>query len=66
MSQDFDHLPNEKWTKAGSLLVDFSSFENGFRTHLERERYRKEILDYIKYRESLVKWPSMNEEIKRG
>jgi hypothetical protein len=66
MSQDFDNLPNEKWKKTGSLLVDFSSLENGFRTHLERERYRKEILEYIQYRESLLRWPSMNEEIKRG
>ena len=64
MSQDFDHLPNEKWTKAGSLLVDLSSFENRFRIHLERERYRKEIWDYIQYRESLLKWPSMNEKDK--
>ena len=64
MSWDFDHPPNEKWTKAGSLLVDLSSFENRFRIHLERERYRKEIWDYIQYRESLLKWPSMNEKDK--
>ena len=64
MSQDFDHLPNEKWTKAGSLMIDLGSFENGFRVHLERERYRKEIWDYIQYREGLLKWPPMNEKGK--
>jgi len=66
MSQNFSHLPDEKWEKAGSLLVDFSSFESGFRTHLERERYRKEILEYIQYRESLLKWPSINEKVEDG
>jgi len=30
------------------------------------KRYRQEIWDYIEYRESLIKWPSMNEHIKGG
>ena len=30
------------------------------------KRYRKEIWDYIEYREGLVKWPLMNEQIKGG
>jgi hypothetical protein len=30
------------------------------------KRYRQEIWDYIEYREGLVKWPSMNEQIKGG
>lgn len=30
------------------------------------KRYRREIWDYLQYRESLVKWPSMNEQIKGG
>jgi len=57
---------NDKWTKAGSLLLDFSSFGSGFHVRLEREKYRKEIWDYLQYRESLLKWPSTDEEIKRG
>jgi hypothetical protein len=30
----------------------------------EIERYRRDIWDYIQYRESLVAWPSMNEKMK--
>ncbi|MBM4278514.1 MAG: hypothetical protein FJ130_11650 [Deltaproteobacteria bacterium] len=30
------------------------------------KRCRQEIWDYIEYRESLVKWPPMNEQIRGG
>jgi hypothetical protein len=65
MDDNFIDRTDEKWTKAGGLLVDLSSFESGFHLHPERVKYRKEILEYIQYRESLLKWPAMNEEIKR-
>jgi hypothetical protein len=32
----------------------------------EEKRYRKEIWDYIQYRESLARWPLMKEKIKMG
>ncbi|MDI6762460.1 MAG: hypothetical protein QME83_05435 [Thermodesulfobacteriota bacterium] len=51
------------WAISDKLLVDLSSMKDGF---LEMNRYRQEIWDYIKYREGLVKWPSMNEQIKGG
>jgi hypothetical protein len=57
---------NDKWTRAGSLLLHRSSFESGFHVRLEREKYRKEIWDYLQYRESLLRWPSTNNEMKRG
>ena len=44
-------------------MVDLPSMEKGL---LEKKRYRQEIWDYIEYREGLVKWPSMNEQIKGG
>ncbi len=57
---------DEKWTKAGNLLVDLPGFKSGFHLRLEREKYRKEIWDYIQYRESLLKWPPVNEKGKDG
>jgi len=57
---------HHKWTKAGSLLLDFSSFGSGFHVRLEREKYRKEIWDYLQYRESLLRWPSTNEKSNDG
>ncbi len=47
--------PGEKWTRAGNLIVDLCSLEKGFR---EMEKYRQEIWEYVKYRESLILWPS--------
>jgi hypothetical protein len=44
-------------------MIDVSSLENDF---LETVRRRQEIWDYIEYRESLVKWPCINEKIKMG
>ena len=57
---------DEKWKKADNLLVDLPSFESGFHVRLEREKYRKEIWDYLQYRESLLKWPSTNEKGNDG
>ena len=54
---------NPKLARSGNLLVDLASMENGF---FEVKRYRQEIWVYIEYRESLIKWPSMNEQIKGG
>ena len=51
----------EQWIKADGLMIDLPSMGKGFR---EMKRYRREIWDYIQYRESLVTWPSMNEKIK--
>jgi len=48
---------NGQWIKSGSLILDLSSLEKGFQ---QEERSRKEIWDYIQYRESLLKWPSTN------
>jgi len=55
---------NKKLIKSGDLIVDLSSFENGF--HKEQKKYRQEIWDYVQYRESLVRWPLMNEKISMG
>jgi hypothetical protein len=52
---------NEHWIKAGSLTIDLPSMGKGFQ---EPERYRQDIWDYIQYRESLVKWPMTNEEMR--
>jgi hypothetical protein len=52
---------NQEWIKAGSILVDLSSMEKSF---LETVKRRQEIWDYIQYRESLVRWPLMNEKMK--
>jgi hypothetical protein len=54
---------NERWTKANHLFIDLSSMEDGF---LQTKKYRQEIWDYVLYRESLVKWPSVNEKIRMG
>jgi hypothetical protein len=47
---------NQKLIKSRDLIIDLPSMEKGF---LEIERYRQEIWDYIQYRESLLKWPSI-------
>jgi hypothetical protein len=57
MNHDFVQFINGRWIKVGDLIVDLSSFEKGFQ---KEERSRKEIWDYIQYRESLLKWPSSN------
>jgi hypothetical protein len=53
----------EQWIKADGLMIDLPSMGKGFR---EMKRYRREIWDYIQYRESLVKWPSMNEAARKS
>jgi hypothetical protein len=53
----FVQFINGRWIKVGDLIVDLSSLEKGFQ---KEERSRKEIWDYIQYRESLLKWPSSN------
>lgn len=62
MDYDLVNQTNERWIKAGRLLLDVSSMENGF---LKMKRYWQEIWDYIQYRESLLKWPLVNEEGKK-
>jgi len=64
MDKDLLNQPHQKWLKSGDLIVDLSSFQNGFQK--EEKRYRQEIWDYIQYRESLVRWPLLNEQIKMG
>jgi hypothetical protein len=64
MDKDLLKQIDQKWVKSGDLIVDLSSFQNGFQK--EGKRYRQEIWDYIQYRESLVRWPLMNEKIKTG
>jgi len=64
MDEDLLNQTNKKWIKSGDLMVDLSSFQNGFQK--EEKRYRQEIWDYIQYRESLARWPLMNEKIKMG
>ena len=64
MGKDLLNQTNKKWIKSGDLMVDLSSFQNGFQK--EEKRYRQEIWDYIQYREGLVRWPLMNEKIKMG
>jgi hypothetical protein len=49
--------------KVGDLIVELSSLEKGFQ---REERNRKEIWDYIQYRESLLKWPSNKEEARKN
>ncbi len=63
MDKDLNCQNAKNWAMAGNLLVDLTSMEKGF---LEVKRYRQEIWEYIEYREGLVKWPSMNEQIKGG
>ena len=57
MKHDINDLNNKQLIKVGDLIVDLSSLEKGFQ---KEERSRKEIWDYIQYRESLLKWPSNN------
>jgi len=64
MDGDLLNQIDEKWIKSGDILVDLSSLQNGFQK--EAIRYRQEIWDYIQYRESLVRWPLVNEKIKRS
>ena len=64
MDKDLLNQTDQKWTKSGDLIVDLSSFENGFQK--EEKRYRQEIWEYVQYRESLMRWPLMNEKIKMG
>jgi hypothetical protein len=54
---------NPKLIRSGSFIVDLSSIEVGL---LEKKRYRQEVWEYIEYRESLVKWPQLNEQIRGG
>lgn len=63
MNDDIDYPIHERWVNTGSLIVDLSSMEKGFR---EEERGRQEIWDYIQYRESLLTWPSKNEKMRKG
>ena len=53
----------DQWIKADGLMTDLPSMGKGFR---EMKRYRREIWDYLQYRESLVKWPSMNEAARKS
>jgi hypothetical protein len=50
---------HQVWVRANYLIVHLPSMENGF---LDSARHRKEIWDYIQYRESLVKWPTLNKK----
>jgi hypothetical protein len=64
MDNDLMNQSNQPLIKSGHLIVDVSSFQNGFQK--EAKRYCQEIWDYIQYRESLVRWPLANEKIKLG
>jgi hypothetical protein len=55
---------NPELVKVGSLIIDLSSMKNGFQK--EEKKNRQEIWDYVQYRESLIKWPFMNEKGKGG
>ena len=46
--------------KRNPAAVQWGSISNGVK------RYRQEVWEYIEYRESLVKWPPMNEQIRGG
>jgi hypothetical protein len=52
MDKGLLNQPHQEWIKSGDLMVDLSSFQNGF--HKKEKRYRQEIWDPIQYRESLV------------
>ena len=64
MDKDLLNQTKQKWIKSGDLIVDLSSFDNGFQK--EEKRYLQEMWDYTQYRESLVRWPLLNEKIKMG
>ena len=57
------YLAPRKWIKAGSLVVDLLSLEEELG---DLRRRQQETWDYLAYRESLVKWPLMNETIRGG
>ncbi len=63
--QDYIYLDktNQPWIKTGPLMVNLSSMQNGF---LDIERHRREIWDYIQYRESLLQWPSFHETVNKS
>jgi predicted GTPase len=63
MISQSDFQDNERWTKTNHLFIDLPGMEDGF---LQTKKYRQEIWDYVLYRESLVKWPSVNEKIRMG
>jgi len=54
---------NHKLIKSGDLIIDLPSMEKGYR---EEEMRRQEIWNYIQYRESLLKWSSMNKEMRES
>jgi hypothetical protein len=54
---------HERWIKAGGLIVDLPSMGKGFQ---DIERCHQDIWDYIQYRESLVKWPLINEGVRES
>jgi hypothetical protein len=62
MDKDLLNQTHQKWRKSGDLVVDLSSFQNG--SQRGEKRYRQEICDCIQYRESLDRWPLLNEKIK--
>ena len=64
MNKDLLNQTSRKWIKSGDLIVDLSSFENGFQK--EEKRFRQEIWEHIQYRETLVRWPLTNEKMKTG
>ena len=55
MDDDCIDGPRERWRRVGNLIVDLCSLEKGF---CEMEKHRQEIWEYVKYRESLIMWPS--------
>ena len=61
MDKDLLNQTKQKWIRSGDLIVDLSSFQNGFQKEMKRSR--QEIWDYIQYLESLVRWLLMNEKI---
>jgi hypothetical protein len=62
MDKDLLNQTHQKWIKSGDLVVDLSSFQNGFQKGAEK--VPTGIWDYIQYRESLVRWPLLKEKIK--
>ncbi len=46
--------PDNHLIRVGNLIVDLVSFEEGFSVEI---RYRKDIWDYIQYRQSLMYGP---------
>ncbi len=54
--------PDDHLIRVGNLIVDLVSFEEGFKVEI---RYRKDIWDYIQYRESLNVWPTSNQYARK-